>query len=1461
MKWTKKQSHVGLSMVVEANDELKKYLDRLQRRLRQLDVLSRNSPRARMNLYQSLTFQVDSSDREKPQQVTEEDFWEYWLPNGCRSLLITGLAGAGKSALLESLADKLVMRLMDEIAQAKTPLSWPVPILVSLPALPSPASGTLLEQPAEVFLGSTELPSSLRDGVPTQLLLLLDGFDEISPSQRQRIARLLREWDGPFFLTSRAGYGESQSFTTAHHIVRLEPWSGWQQRRYCEAFFGSAAREDSLLAGFRSRWADANSGLIARLLERPLYLEQWCEAIHFNDSGVPRHVEDLIVTLLDELLRRRRVFEAWRECDPHRVRIYAKALSMLIEWLGRIGLVFADNDWEALPIDQEPLRSLLAGAELQGEGRTEYLEQAAQRAGLLMIERRTARLLKTPLVEAATGMALAREVNLHPGSPSTFLNLYRRWIWRPEHREVLDIAFDRLWRGDATERRWARDTLRWTLDVVSASKRGLANSLVQDDVMHPFSVAALRWYALDALSTPLEAADRQRAMEEVLGLLMTDEWIAYEQEIGDMSEGAKDKWAAYEKAIAELKFGCPSLLVEVIDRLIEMGWGIGSGTCRGLAAGLGESHAIVAAERWLNASGDVDRRVEAIIGALQAIHTKQPRLAERVMELLLTSHCPEWRDVARALEPCLNHETILASLKRAAQNVSFELLEDDFNPWFSRLSGLVALVRTDELDALAKSLLSLARVEEAGCNDDLCEYWQIAVQMTVARMPADCAAALFCEWMELWRRSLSHRKLLEKVLPELSLRAAVQGLAVYLAERLEATPEADEEWEFLKQLLRSDGWQTRSDLRRLLRIEFRAELEKGGDANTVARASELISVIGEATLQPEDARPPSMIAQQAATELGPDSPDYYSEYSASKSDGCIDTRWDDLSAEFLGQYGQRIKEYARVARHSTSEELGQLAQEIISLLPLADAPGQWLLRDLFGSLIDDADAHLIPSILSSLLDDAHRRHEEDRTRIQNYPDRFEHARLVNKAARRIAAGQGGTFILRLSSLMEEDGPLAIPVWLPTIRLLAPLVSGDDAPSVSQCVIRLAETVLSAPYSISEREGKNTVREHVCAGSATMSSEMFEIWHDSIRIIAEKLSPVDRAAFLLKGLEIGKRLSGRVRDGLFGALLSASDALPPANTVELVSNLLLDGNESEALQWAWLCPAVAITRAGSTARGSRARFQAQLRSTLLLDPALMVAPSSIRAGMLSDIDRRVQVLESGREDVGGNLATEALRLHKELRQLAKNPTVQGRITRWQKRIQDAASSPQQELADTSSQAEKQWQKERCARLAELAEDWNATMMSPPDTGVEDWRQALNHYHALKEALLVPFAPPVKAIALRKIVIAMLTWRLVDRKPIGRRSANDLEFRLKEAGAIALRLQPVINAAIAKEDDEVRARLHRSWKEGCKSLKNEDENSAKTLLTQVRRAARRLEDFFGPDIRDLLESTGFWSPIRK
>ncbi|UEM01863.1 leucine-rich repeat domain-containing protein [Skermanella rosea] len=257
-------------------------------------------------------------------------------PNS-RCLLVLGQAGSGKSTLLRWAALTAAERRSQAEPPADGDLRWRdrVPLLLYLRDLQSPNLPTPNDWP---FLIDRELQAKIPESWVEDILdagqglVMIDGFDEVPPDQRdlvmESIERCVRRFPAAFFiLTSRPaavddGRIASLGFTRAS-VAALTPTN--RERfidHWHEALRGNLTSEEAGLdtGGMAAKLKNAlgHNGALALLASNPLLCAAICALHHFHDSDeaeLPDRLAPLCEEVCKMLLHRRERVALKRRID------------------------------------------------------------------------------------------------------------------------------------------------------------------------------------------------------------------------------------------------------------------------------------------------------------------------------------------------------------------------------------------------------------------------------------------------------------------------------------------------------------------------------------------------------------------------------------------------------------------------------------------------------------------------------------------------------------------------------------------------------------------------------------------------------------------------------------------------------------------------------------------------------------------------------------------------------------------------------------------------------------------------------------------------------------------------------------------------------------------------------------------------------------------------------------------
>jgi hypothetical protein len=411
-----------------------------------------------------------------------------WLSDpGQTSLLVLAPPGAGKSALLESIALRMATALL---APKKRPGATlpPVPLLLplaqaqgkTLHALLSDAESLLTDKPASL---RPEILQALRGGrqKSSRLILLLDGFDELDGEPSRR-ALEIAQLGCRFILASRPGHGAEDAVIDSTYHLTLKDMGVALQRQFVRAYFQAVNSKFLSIPRAIELFEAAHSGPMGPLFGRPLHLKAWCDCLRRDPARLPRTVSELADELLRALLGRRGL---WADLSGS---AREDAISGFARGLGRIGHHFVDTGVSPQRLDDAP-----SGLALRDSG-GQALTDAAIRSGLLQRISGDYYLPKTPVVEYCIGRYLAEDAAQYPQSPKLLIETFRRWAWRPRLHDILDWTFDLLWREPETAA-WANHLLNWLSETPrhESCRRGRLEPPAHDDLIRPFALLALRW--------------------------------------------------------------------------------------------------------------------------------------------------------------------------------------------------------------------------------------------------------------------------------------------------------------------------------------------------------------------------------------------------------------------------------------------------------------------------------------------------------------------------------------------------------------------------------------------------------------------------------------------------------------------------------------------------------------------------------------------------------------------------------------------------------------------------------------------------------------------------------------------------------------------------------------------------------------------------------------------------------
>lgn len=277
--------------------------------------------------------------------------------NADRALLILGDAGSGKTTTLLRLAQALATRATSVVTE-------PIPVVLNLSSWAADRL-PLVDWVTEELVAKYQIPR--RIGRPwledDALVLLLDGFDELSALQRPACARAInafrREWGltGLVVTTRPAEYESTGLRLKLGGAIRLLPLTETQRDAYLRL---SGAR----LAGLRR--AMAGDDTLRQLGRSPLFLE--IMSVVFGDAA-PADVSGLAdgdsQTHVHMVNVRRRLFSAYEQ------------------------RIFRMHGWQA-PFSREETRRLLAwlAAKMEAHDQTVFLLEELQPSWLSPRDRR-----------------------------------------------------------------------------------------------------------------------------------------------------------------------------------------------------------------------------------------------------------------------------------------------------------------------------------------------------------------------------------------------------------------------------------------------------------------------------------------------------------------------------------------------------------------------------------------------------------------------------------------------------------------------------------------------------------------------------------------------------------------------------------------------------------------------------------------------------------------------------------------------------------------------------------------------------------------------------------------------------------------------------------------------------------------------------------------------------------------
>lgn len=430
--------------------------------------------------------------------------WARSSPAQRRPLLLLAPFGAGKSALLAALAVRLAEAAIEGISWGGADETL-IPLPVRLRALLefSPLETRL---PFLQFMHASQLALDPNDpeGVigwddfqrlhqERRLVPLFDGLDELPGERsgevdRRSALRAIVSTCGDFFaLAARPGYDAETYFGQADRCTLNELTPADVELFVAKRFADAPRRSEEALAQLEPQ--------LSVSFRRPLFLNAWCELQFPGDVPPIKGTAGVMMELAVRCWDKRRAVS--RISGPKLIDGLERVSWLLWAFAGRgLGRAVSLGELTGELSSHPALRSPAACAETA---------ELALAAGWLVRTSETSWLaLKIPVVEHLVGWRLAEDARTNASNPKTLIEQFRRWIWRPEMHDVLDHAFLSLWEGTPEQRSWAVELLHWMRGATEgAATRAPVTTLgVQDDLVQPFALAALRWYAL--LADPTE---------------------------------------------------------------------------------------------------------------------------------------------------------------------------------------------------------------------------------------------------------------------------------------------------------------------------------------------------------------------------------------------------------------------------------------------------------------------------------------------------------------------------------------------------------------------------------------------------------------------------------------------------------------------------------------------------------------------------------------------------------------------------------------------------------------------------------------------------------------------------------------------------------------------------------------------------------------------------------------------
>ena len=189
-----------------------------------------------------------------------------------------------------------------------------------------------------------------------------------------------------------------------------------------------------------------------------------------------------------------------------------------------MGKYFADQGFPGVHLKSLEASRLveLENDRLTIDGESFNCEEVARSCGLLTFAPATTLyyIPTLPLTQFLIGKYLAEDARRNPHAPVGLIETFQRWIWRPYLHDILDYTFDALWHSERQEvSRWGNELLTWANGAgkQDATRPNHTAEPTQDDLMHPFAVAAARWRLLAPETRP---ADLGSEVKEVIQAIM-----------------------------------------------------------------------------------------------------------------------------------------------------------------------------------------------------------------------------------------------------------------------------------------------------------------------------------------------------------------------------------------------------------------------------------------------------------------------------------------------------------------------------------------------------------------------------------------------------------------------------------------------------------------------------------------------------------------------------------------------------------------------------------------------------------------------------------------------------------------------------------------------------------------------------------------------------------------------------